>query len=219
MDGETDRRMRHPGSDVHMLVRMRLPTRHAVFDLLAFTAGTDAIQHFALVLGAVDRAEMLVRVHSECLTGDVLGSLRCDCGDQLNESLRSIAAAGRGVLIYLRGHEGRGIGLIGKLRAYALQQEHGLDTVDANVALGQPVDSRDYTAAAALLRHLGVQQVALLTNNKSKAEALIRGGVHQIRIVPMQATVNPHNAMYLHTKMQRLGHAGIGPAAEISDVA
>lgn len=157
------------------------------------------------MLGDVATDEVLVRVHSECLTGDVLSSLRCDCGPQLRSALTSIADEGRGVVVYLRGHEGRGIGLLNKLRAYSLQDD-GLDTVDANVALGLPVDSRDYSPAAAILAHLGVRSIRLLTNNPDKVEAMSRAGWTSVtEVVPMPSPPNPHNARYLATKAARLG--------------
>lgn len=219
MEGEICRRNSLSDDSLRVLARTTLPTPRAVFDVLVFTAGADTTTHVALLLGALKGTDVFVRVHSECLTGDVLGSLRCDCGEQLDASLHTIAAAGNGVLIYLRGHEGRGIGLTEKLRAYALQQELGLDTVDANLALGQPVDRRDYSPAAALLRHLGVHHVLLLTNNNDKTEALINGGVAQVRTVPMRAAVNPHNESYLRAKVERLGHNGVHISTEMPGVA
>ena len=150
-----------------------------------FVLTDDDVEHVAYVMGDVDGGDPpLVRVHSECLTGDVLGSRRCDCGDQLDASLRLVAAAGSGVVLYLRGHEGRGIGLLEKLRAYELQ-DAGLDTVDANVRLGHPVDGRDYAAAAAVLADLGVGSVRLLTNNPRKREAISSHGVHVVATEPL----------------------------------
>ena len=182
-----------------------VPTRHGPFRMLTFTAGNAGPVHLAIVRGDPAVDSLLVRVHSECLTGDVLGSLRCDCGEQLDRALARIAAAGQGLLVYLRGHEGRGIGLNAKLRAYALQ-ERGLDTVDANLALGLPVDDRDFAPAAAILRHLGVRSVHLLTNNPDKAAALAECGMPCHRLVPMPPTVTRHNERYLRTKNDRLGH-------------
>jgi 3,4-dihydroxy 2-butanone 4-phosphate synthase/GTP cyclohydrolase II len=152
-----------------------------------------------------DGQDLLVRVHSECLTGDALGSLRCDCGIQLRLSLRMIAAEGRGVFIYATGHEGRGIGLVNKLRAYAAQ-DHGADTVDANTLLGLPVDSRDYTDTAAVLAELGVRTVRLLTNNPTKAAGLRKAGLTIDRIIPLQTAPHHRNNSYLTTKAHRLGH-------------
>ena len=201
------------GCRATIVARTALPTRWGTFTTLAFRYGDDPHDHLALVRGDVqgdvpgDAAdEVLVRIHSECLTGEVLGSLKCDCGDQLERALELIAAADRGVLVYLRGHEGRGIGLAEKLRAYALQ-EAGLDTVDANLALGYPVDARDFRPAAALLQLLGVRRVALLTNNGDKADVLTSGMLS--RVVAMPTVANPHNERYLRTKRDRLGHHGL----------
>jgi 3,4-dihydroxy 2-butanone 4-phosphate synthase/GTP cyclohydrolase II len=143
-------------------------------------------------------------VHSECLTGDVFGSLRCDCGAQLEAAMSLIAAEGRGVVLYLRGHEGRGIGLLSKLRAYQLQ-DHGSDTVDANLELGLPVDARDYSTGAEILHDLGVRSVRLLTNNPAKVEGLVRYGLEVTR-VPLPVPVTVHNLRYLAAKRDRLGH-------------
>ena len=182
----------------------RLPTRFGMFTAHAYR-GRDN-EHLALVLGDPAGAPApLVRVHSECLTGDVLGSLRCDCGTQLEDGLRAIAAEGNGVLIYLQGHEGRGIGLAAKVAAYALQ-ERGYDTVDANLALGLPADGRDYGDAAAILYDLGVQRVRLLTNNPAKTAALNGAGIEIIEQVPLPATVTSDNIAYLQTKNERMGH-------------
>jgi 3,4-dihydroxy 2-butanone 4-phosphate synthase / GTP cyclohydrolase II len=185
-----------------------LPTRHGRFVAHGFRV--DGVEHVALVLGDVDQSTaiedppLLARVHSECLTGDAFGSLRCDCGPQLDESLRQIAAAGRGVVVYLRGHEGRGIGLLAKLQAYALQ-DAGADTVDANRALGLPVDARRYDAAARILTDLGVRRVSLLTNNPAKVSALVGAGL-AVERRPLEAAPNRHNSGYLRTKRDRLGH-------------
>jgi 3,4-dihydroxy 2-butanone 4-phosphate synthase / GTP cyclohydrolase II len=195
--------------DVRVQARVSLPTRHGHYETLAFAAGDDPTTHLALVRGAVADDDVLVRVHSECLTGETLGSLRCDCGGQLEEALDLIAAAGQGVLVYLRGHEGRGIGLVDKLRAYALQ-DTGLDTVDANLALGHQVDERSYEPAAAILAHLGVRSVTLMTNNPDKILSLTRHGVRCHRVLPTAPAVNQHNELYLRTKAERLGHRVIG---------
>ncbi len=149
---------------------------------------------------------MLVRVHSECLTGDVFGSRRCDCGPQLHAAMGQVAAEGRGVVLYVRGHEGRGIGLLDKLRAYALQDE-GRDTVDANVELGLPVDARDYGTGAQILADLGVRSMRLLTNNPAKRAGLEGYGLSIVERVPLVIDPNVHNVSYLDTKAARMGHA------------
>jgi len=185
----------------------RLPSEHggAPFEVRAFRSRIDGVEHLAMVRGALTGTP-LVRVHSECLTGDALGSQRCDCGAQLQESLRQIGESGNGVLLYLRGHEGRGLGLANKIRAYALQDE-GLDTVQANHALGFPADQRDYGVAAQMLRALGVERVNLLSNNPRKAAGLRANGVAVSRELPLAIPANPHNAAYLDTKRDKLGHS------------
>ena len=183
-----------------------IPTERVTFRTIAYSS-TSGPEHVAVVLGDVDRGEdVMVRVHSECLTGDLLGSLRCDCGSQLQVALHTIAEAGRGVLIYMRGHEGRGIGLGHKLRAYELQQDHGMDTVAANVALGLPVDDRDYGPAARILDDLGVASVRLMTNNPDKRRALLDGGITVSELVPLEARPTEHNIAYLTSKRDRMGH-------------
>ncbi|WP_031511191.1 bifunctional 3,4-dihydroxy-2-butanone-4-phosphate synthase/GTP cyclohydrolase II [Streptomyces megasporus] len=183
-----------------------LPTAHGDFRAHGYRSTIDGVEHVALVAGDVDGAEdVLVRVHSECLTGDVFGSLRCDCGPQLRDSLRRVAEEGRGVVIYLRGHEGRGIGLMSKLRAYQLQ-ERGRDTLDANLELGLPADARDYAAAARMLTDLGVRSLRLMTNNPDKTAALARYGIHVTGRVPMPVEAGEHNLRYLRTKRDRMGH-------------
>ncbi|MBZ2199033.1 bifunctional 3,4-dihydroxy-2-butanone-4-phosphate synthase/GTP cyclohydrolase II [Occultella gossypii] len=193
---------------------VRLPTSHGVFTALAVreadpVGGTDPgsrAEHLVLVRGDVSGPEpVLVRVHSECVTGDVLGSRRCDCGPQLQESLARIDREGRGVLVLLRGHEGRGIGLIEKLRAYALQ-ETGRDTVDANLDLGLPVDARSFAVVPRILDHLDVRSVRLLTHNPAKAQALRAGGVDVTGTVDLTTHPTPENLAYLTTKRDRLGH-------------
>lgn len=168
----------------------------------------DGVEHLALVMGnpAASAEAPLVRVHSECLTGDLAGSLRCDCGAQFRSALSAIAEAGSGVLIYLRGHEGRGIGLGHKLRAYELQQYEGLDTVDANLSLGLPVDSRDYRPASEILHDLGVRRVRLLTNNPDKVRALTEHGITVVAQLAHEFLPNLHNRRYLTAKRDRLGH-------------
>jgi 3,4-dihydroxy 2-butanone 4-phosphate synthase/GTP cyclohydrolase II len=181
-----------------------LPTAFGTFRALAVREG--AAEHLVLVRGEVTGDEpVLTRVHSECVTGDVLGSRRCDCGPQLHESLARIDAAGRGVLVLLRGHEGRGIGLVQKLRAYALQ-DAGRDTVEANLDLGLPVDERSYAAVPQILAHLGVGEIDLLTHNPEKADALRAGGTAVRRVLDLEAHPTPENLAYLTTKRDRLGH-------------
>jgi GTP cyclohydrolase II/3,4-dihydroxy 2-butanone 4-phosphate synthase/GTP cyclohydrolase II len=184
-----------------------LPTEVGDFQAIAYQSPGDGVEHLVLVKGDAAAADApLVRVHSECLTGDLAGSLRCDCGAQFRSALSAIADAGSGVLIYLRGHEGRGIGLGHKLRAYELQQWHGLDTVDANLRLGLPVDSRDYGAACDILDDLGVRSVRLLTNNPDKVRALTDRGITVTERVPHEPIAGPHSWSYLTTKRDRMGH-------------
>ncbi|MCK9793678.1 bifunctional 3,4-dihydroxy-2-butanone-4-phosphate synthase/GTP cyclohydrolase II [Isoptericola sp. 4D.3] len=202
-----------------------LPTRHGELTAAAYRDTRTGDEHVALVAGSLDaladqdhdqdhgpdrlsgagRGPVLVRVHSECLTGDAFGSLRCDCGPQLDESLRRVVAEGRGVVVYLRGHEGRGIGLAAKLAAYALQ-DSGRDTVDANLDQGLPADARDYTAAAHVLRDLGVPHVRLLTNNPAKVDGLVAGGVDVVERLPLDLPSHPRTLGYLRTKRDRMGH-------------
>ncbi len=183
-----------------------VPTRWGTFLAHGYRNTDTGDEHLALVAGNVnDGAPVLVRVHSECLTGDVLGSLRCDCGAQLDAAMRRISQDGRGALVYLRGHEGRGIGLAAKIRAYALQDD-GLDTVDANVALGEPVDARSYDDAAAILRDLGIDSVLLLTNNPAKRNGLAALGTVVDAIVPLATAPTAENDGYLRAKRDRLGH-------------
>jgi GTP cyclohydrolase II len=180
-----------------------MPTRHGLFELRAYEVG--AAEHPVLVMGDPSRGPApLVRLHSECLTGEAFGSLRCDCGQQLDTALGMIAAEGRGCLVYLR-QEGRGIGLINKIRAYRLQ-DRGLDTVEANLALGLPADARDYGSAAAVLRALGISRVRLITNNPAKLAALEHQGIVVEERVPITPTLNPANTSYLRTKVARMGH-------------
>ncbi len=207
------------GVAVRCVARTVLPTDEGLFVVHAYTDPTTGVDHLALVLGEVahpdpqpGRPAPLVRLHSECLTGDALGSHRCDCGDQLQAARRAIAAEGRGVVVYLRGHEGRGIGLGAKLRAYALQDQ-GLDTVDANLALGLEVDLRDYRAAAAVLDDLGVRRLRLLSANPAKESALREHGVDVVDRLVLPVPVRPENVSYLRTKRQRMGHAATDPVA------
>jgi GTP cyclohydrolase II len=190
---------------VTRLAQATLPTRFGEFRVSVFRVEGASGESLALMRGDVTtHAPPLVRLHSECLTGDVLGSLRCDCGEQLQASLALIADAEAGVLLYLR-QEGRGIGLANKIRAYALQDD-GLDTVDANLALGLPVDRREYASAAAILHHLGIRQARLLTNNPLKRAALEQHGITVVERVPLMVPPNPSNRGYLSTKARRMGH-------------
>ncbi len=206
---------------VERVAQTRLPTRHGDFTAYGYRSTIDGSEHLALVYGdlvstgstdgggrSTDEAPepVLTRVHSECLTGDVFGSQRCDCGPQLDEALEQVVAAGRGVVVYLRGHEGRGIGLVAKLRAYALQ-DAGRDTVDANLDLGLPADARHYGAASQVLRDLGVSRVRLLTNNPEKSASLEDFGIHVDARVPLTPRPNKHNLAYLRTKRDRMGHS------------
>lgn len=191
---------------VERQVETRLPTTHGEFRAIGYTNIVDGTEHVALVMGDVANSEDVpVRVHSECLTGDVFGSLRCDCGEQLHRAMEHISQHGKGVLIYLRGQEGRGIGLVPKLRAYVLQDE-GLDTVDANTEQGLPVDVREYSSAAQILGDLGVKSVALMSNNPDKANKLADYGVTVARRIPVELPANSENIVYLRTKRDRMGH-------------
>ncbi len=186
-------------------VTSRIPTRHGTFQLMLFESLADGKEHLALVMGDVrGRERVAVRIHSECFTGDVLGSLRCDCGEQLERSLQMIAGQGRGALLYLR-QEGRGIGLLDKLRAYNLQ-DAGLDTVDANLQLGHQADERDYTAAAEMIRHLQIHSINLLTNNPAKLHELRRLGIRVVERTPLEVPARPENIGYLKTKARRMDH-------------
>lgn len=185
--------------------RARLPVEAAEkAEIVAFRTPDEPTEHVALVIGTPDGSPPLVRLHSECLTGDVLGSLKCDCGPQLQAALREIAGANWGILLYLR-QEGRGIGLVNKLRAYQLQDQ-GFDTVDANVRLGFAIDARDFGVAARMLTLLGQEKVRLLTNNPAKVAGLEAAGVTVVERVPHKLPSNPHNAAYLATKRDRTGH-------------
>ena len=201
---------------VRRVAEARIPTRWGEFTAYAYESLLDSEQHLALVMGAVQGEEnVLVRVHSECLTGDALGSLRCDCGPQLEDALRRIAEEGLGVVVYLRGHEGRGIGLAHKLRAYSLQ-ELGRDTVDANLELGLPVDGREYGIGSQILVDLGVTTMRLLTNNPAKYGGLEGFGLQIVERVPLQTQPTPENLRYLRTKQDRMGHL-LGLPAETTE--
>jgi len=190
---------------IERVAQAHLPTRYGDFTAIAYKSTTDADQHVALVYGDITGDQpVLVRVHSECLTGDVFGSLRCDCGEQIELALRAITEEGSGVFLYMR-QEGRGIGLHNKIAAYALQDK-GLDTVEANESLGFPADLRDYGIGAQILEDLGLRDIRLLTNNPKKVVGLDAYGLHVVETVPIQVCPNPNNIHYLETKKQKLGH-------------
>ncbi len=187
-------------------VEAKLPTRFGEFRVYGYESMVDGRHHLALVLGELgDGERVLTRMHSECLTGDVFHSLRCDCGSQLEDAMDQVAAEGRGVVVYLRGHEGRGIGLLHKLRAYRLQ-ESGRDTVEANTELGFAADPRDYGVGAQILVDLGVHSMRLLTNNPTKRAGLEGYGLSIVERVPLQSRINEHNIHYLQTKKSKMGH-------------
>ena len=190
---------------LNFVASSKLPTAWGVFEMVGFEDTTTGKEHVALVYGqpTADKP-VLARVHSECLTGDALFSLRCDCGFQLQEALKRIAEDGQGVLLYLR-QEGRGIGLLNKIRAYHLQ-DHGADTVEANEKLGFAADMRDYSMCAPMLEHVGVSAVKLMTNNPRKVAALEKAGLNVAERIPLQVGKNAHNENYLETKMGKLGH-------------
>jgi 3,4-dihydroxy 2-butanone 4-phosphate synthase / GTP cyclohydrolase II len=194
-------------SHVRRIAVTRLPTAEATFQVHAYRDVVTGAEHVALVLGNLTEGDpVLVRVHSECLTGDTFGSLRCDCGPQLQAAMTAVANEGRGVVLYMRGHEGRGIGLAHKLRAYELQ-DGGRDTVDANLDLGLPADARDYGTGAQILADLGVKSMRLMTNNPTKLAGLTGYGLHVVERVPMPVRPHPENIRYLRTKRDRMGHA------------
>jgi 3,4-dihydroxy 2-butanone 4-phosphate synthase/GTP cyclohydrolase II len=211
---------RRTESIVAPVAEARLPTRHGPFVVRVFRDSIEKREHLALVRGEVRGAsEVLVRVHSECVTGDLFGSLRCDCGAQLDAALAKVAQAGRGVVVYLRGHEGRGIGLINKLHAYRLQDE-GRDTVEANLELGLPIDSRRYDIGAQILTALGLTTIRLMSNNPAKFAALEGYPLRIVERVPLVTTPNVENASYLSTKQVKLGHwlgLALGAAGETAE--
>ncbi|ALV53215.1 GTP cyclohydrolase II [Streptomyces althioticus] len=190
---------------VERVVNAPLPTVYGKFQAIGYLDHDRGDEQVALVYGDLGADRVLTRLHSECLTGDAFGSQHCECGDQLAAALRAVVAEGAGVVVYLRGHEGRGIGLLAKLRAMALQAE-GLDTVEANLALGLPVDARDYAVAAGMLKDLGVRSVRLMSNNPRKREALVRHGVEVDEQVPLLIEPCESNITYLRTKRERLDH-------------
>jgi len=203
---------------VEFIAASKLPTKHGEFDISVFQDPETEQEHVALSIGlptppqihtsesspSLTTEPVLVRIHSECLTGDAFGSLRCDCGPQLNTTLELLAKKGRGALLYLR-QEGRGIGLPNKIRAYALQDQ-GHDTLDANLLLGLPADARTYEMCQVMLAHLGIQQVNLITNNPAKIEALTVLGLDVVERTPLHVGENPHNAAYIETKQSRMRH-------------
>lgn len=191
---------------VERVATAELPTEQGEFTVVGYRGVLDGVDHVALVKGDIgDGQDVLVRVHSECLTGDALGSLRCDCGPQLRAAMKRISDEGRGVVLYVRGHEGRGIGLLHKLQAYALQDQ-GEDTVSANVALGLPADARDYGTGAQILADLGIKSMRLLTNNPTKRAGLDGYGLEISEMVPLEIEPNEHNLAYLSSKRDQMGH-------------
>jgi len=202
---------RHSERMVTRVVQTPVPNAYGEWAAIGYLNSMDGTEHLALVLGDIEAAngdlapDVLVRMHSECLTGDVFGSQRCDCGTQLSAAMAAIAAEGRGIVVYLRGHEGRGIGLLSKLRAYQLQ-DAGADTVDANTELGFPVDAREYSTGAQILADLGVTALRLLTNNPAKIKGLSDYGLKVTGTVSLPVSATPHNMRYLIAKRDRLGH-------------
>ncbi|MFG2602998.1 GTP cyclohydrolase II [Streptomyces sp. NPDC048514] len=192
-------------SGAERVVNTPLPTVYGQFQAIGYLDHDRGDEQVALVHGEIGTENVLVRLHSECLTGDAFGSQHCECGDQLAAAMRAVVTEGSGVVVYLRGHEGRGIGLLAKLRAMALQAE-GLDTVEANLALGLPVDARDYGVAAGILRDLGVGSVRLMSNNPAKREALLRHGIQVAEQVPLLIEPCESNITYLRTKRERMDH-------------
>src|SRR6476469_3542448 len=191
---------------IEEIVRVDMPTRWGHFKLIAFREKNSSNEHLALIKGEWSKEEpVLVRVHSSCFTGDILGSMRCDCGEQLHKAMEAVEKEGKGVVLYMN-QEGRGIGLLNKLRAYKLQ-EQGMDTVEANLHLGFPMDKRDYGIGAQILRYLGISKLRLLSNNPQKRAGLLGYGIEIVETVPIIGTVNPYNEKYLQTKRDKLGHS------------
>ncbi|QBI21552.1 bifunctional 3,4-dihydroxy-2-butanone-4-phosphate synthase/GTP cyclohydrolase II [Egibacter rhizosphaerae] len=202
---------------VRRVAEATIPTPYGPFTAIGYESLVDGLQHVALVCGDPSgKDEVLVRMHSECLTGDIFGSLRCDCGTQLNDALRKIADAGEGVLVYIRGHEGRGIGIMHKLQAYKLQDD-GHDTVEANIELGFPADSRDYGTGAQILVDLGLSTLRLLSNNPAKRAGLEGYGLEIVDRVPIETTPTPENLRYLEAKRDKMGHQLVGLADAVEE--
>jgi 3,4-dihydroxy 2-butanone 4-phosphate synthase/GTP cyclohydrolase II len=190
---------------VEEVVRVDMPTQYGNFKLVAFREKNSSNEHLAMIKGEWEKDEpVLTRVHSSCFTGDILGSLRCDCGDQLHKAMEMVEAAGKGAILYMN-QEGRGIGLLNKLKAYQLQ-EQGMDTVEANLHLGFQMDQRDYGIGAQMLRHLGITKLKLMTNNPRKRVGLIGYGLEIVENIPIRVIANPHNKKYLETKRDKMGH-------------
>jgi 3,4-dihydroxy 2-butanone 4-phosphate synthase / GTP cyclohydrolase II len=190
---------------IEEVVRVDMPTQHGYFKLVAFKEKNSSNEHLALIKGEWEKDEpVLTRVHSSCFTGDILGSLRCDCGEQLHKAMQMVEANGKGVILYMN-QEGRGIGLLNKLKAYKLQ-EQGMDTVEANLHLGFPMDKRDYGIGAQILRYLGITKLKLMSNNPQKRAGLLGYGIEIVDTVSIEAVPNPHNEKYLQTKRDKLGH-------------
>lgn len=201
---------------IEFIVETHVPTDHGTFTMRGYHDNATGTDHVAIISGTPQKNGSLVRVHSECLTGEALGSLKCECGPQLDEALRTIQRDG-GIVLYLRGHEGRGIGLVNKFKAYQLQ-EQGLDTLDANLALGFPADARDYVAAARMLDDLGIESVRLLSNNPEKKRQLEEYGIHVTDLVPLVVGLGEHNIGYLDAKRDRMGHSLPGQLPILSAV-
>ncbi len=190
---------------IEEIVRVELPTLYGDFKLVAFREKNTSNEHIALIKGTWEKDEpVLTRVHSSCFTGDILGSLRCDCGEQLHKAMQMVQNEGKGVILYMN-QEGRGIGLVNKLKAYKLQ-EQGMDTVEANLHLGFPMDKRDYGIGAQILRHLGISKLRLMSNNPKKRAGLLGYGIAIVETIPIEAVPNPHNEHYLQTKRDKMGH-------------
>jgi 3,4-dihydroxy 2-butanone 4-phosphate synthase/GTP cyclohydrolase II len=190
---------------IEEIVRVDMPTQFGHFKLIAFKEKNTTNEHLALIKGEWEKGEpVLTRVHSSCFTGDILGSLRCDCGEQLHKAMQMVEKEGKGIILYMN-QEGRGIGLVNKLKAYKLQ-EQGMDTVEANLHLGFPMDKRDYGIGAQILRYLGVTRLRLMSNNPRKRAGLLGYGIEIVETIPIEAEPNPHNEKYLQTKRDKLGH-------------
>ena len=190
---------------IEEIVRVDMPTKYGHFKLIAFREKNTPNEHLALIKGTWEKEEpVMVRVHSSCFTGDILGSLRCDCGDQLHTAMQMVDRVGKGAILYMN-QEGRGIGLVNKLKAYQLQED-GLDTVEANLHLGFPMDKRDYGIGAQILRYLGITRLRLISNNPRKRAGLLGYGIEVVETIPIEVDPNPHNEKYLQTKRDKLGH-------------